>query len=294
MNYVLLILATVCSSLKAIICKGIGENNDRVRSVTFLNANMFAISAITILICYANKIKSFFEISSFSFVLAIIFAVFLLFTQITQIFAMSRGFASLSSLIYSCGFLIPIFFSAIFLNECISVFQIIGIVILIFSLTVILPPERNGKFSFVWLTFALLSMMGSGANAVIQKIHQNSNFKAELAPFIFYAFLFASVFSLILSITVRNDTDVKNVSFYKKKSAVLLMIFGGAVIGILNVMNLKLAGQLPAIIQFPVYNICSMILTALAGRLFFKEQIGKRKLIGFIIGLLAITIIGLL
>lgn len=294
MNYILLILATFCSSLKAIICKSIGNDGNRVRGVMFLNANMFIISAITILICYANKIKSFFGISSFSFILALIFAAFLLFTQITQIFAMSRGFASLSSLIYSCGFLIPIFFSSLFLNENISVFQILGIIILIFSLTVILPPERNGKFSFVWLTFALLSMIGSGANAVIQKIHQNSDFKAELAPFIFYAFLFAALFSFILSLTLKKDADTKNVSLYKKKSSVLLMIIGGAVIGILNVMNLKLAGQLPAVIHFPVYNICSMILTALAGRLFFKEQIGKRKLIGFIIGLLAITIIGLL
>jgi drug/metabolite transporter (DMT)-like permease len=137
-------------------------------------------------------------------------------------------------------------------------------------------------------------MIGSGANAVIQKIHQNSDFKAELAPFIFYAFLFAALFSFILSLTLKKDADTKNVSLYKKKSSVLLMIIGGAVIGILNVMNLKLAGQLPAVIHFPVYNICSMILTSLAGRLFFKEKIGKRKLIGFIIGLFAITIIGLL
>ena len=176
MNYILLILATVCSSLKAIICKGIGESSNRVRSVMILNANMFAISAITILICYANKIKSFFGISSFSFILALIFAVFLLFTQITQIFAMSRGFASLSSLIYSCGFLIPIFFSAIFLNESISVFQSIGIAILIFALTVILPPERDGKFSFVWLAFALLSMIGSGSN-----VDASGNKKAKAA-----------------------------------------------------------------------------------------------------------------
>jgi len=293
MNYILLILATFCSSAKAIICKGIGNDGNRVRGVMFLNANMFIISAITILICYANKIKSFFEISSFSFILALIFAAFLLFTQITQIFAMSRGFASLSSLIYSCGFLIPIFFSALFLNESISVFQIIGIIILIFSLTVILPPDRNGKFSFVWLTFALLSMIGSGANAIIQKIHQNSDFKDELAPFIFFAFLFAAVMSLILSLLGKKETDT-NISLYSRRSSVLLMILGGAVVGFLNVINLKLAGQLPAVIHFPVYNICSMILTALAGRLFFKEQIGKRKLVGFIIGLGAITIIGLL
>lgn len=294
MNYIFLILATFAASAKAIICKKIGQDSRDTRGVLFLNANIFAVGAITILICNAGKVKSFWEISSFSLLLAAVFAFFLLFTQITQIFAMSRGFASLSSLIYSCGFLVPIFYSALFLDEGVSLWQILGILLLLTALTVILPPEKNGTFSFVWLIFAIASMLGSGTNAVIQKIHQASDFKNELVPFLFFALLFAALLSLVFSFVFKGKADTSHRVLYTKYSSVLLMLLGGAVIGLMNVTNLKLAGRLPAVIQFPVYNICSMILTALAGRLLFRERIGKRKLIGFIIGLAAITIIGLL
>lgn len=293
MIYILLVFATIATSSKAIICKKIGGDNRDMRGVLFLNANLFAVAAVTILICYADKVKSFFEISPFSLLLSLVFAGFLLFTQIMQILAMSRGFASLSSLIYSCGFLLPIFYSAIFLNEPLSLPQLLGILLLLASFCVILPPDRNGKFSFLWLVLALLSMIGSGTNAIIQKIHQSSDFKEELAPFLFFALLFAALFSLLLSFTIRKEKSPRS-AMYRQKGAFLLMLIGGIVVGGMNVANLMLAGRIPAVIQFPVYNICSMLLTALAGRLLFGEKIGTRKLFGFAMGLLAITVIGLL
>jgi drug/metabolite transporter (DMT)-like permease len=137
-------------------------------------------------------------------------------------------------------------------------------------------------------------MLSSGTTAIIQKVHQNSDFKAELAPFIFYALLFASLFSLILSFVFKGDGVTKRTAIYKSKPSLLLIFIDGAIIGILNFANLKLAGTIPAVIHFPVYNVCSMLLIAVMGRILFKEKIGARKLVGFGIGLIAITIIGLL
>ena len=124
--------------------------------------------------------------------------------------------------------------------------------------------------------------------------HQNSEFKEELIPFIFYALLFASVFSLVFSFVFKGKADTKRCDVYKNKTALFLILADGAIVGVLNFVNLKLAGTIPAVIHFPVYNVASMMLTAVAGRLFFGERIGARKLIGFGIGLIAITIIGLL
>ncbi len=294
MKYLLLILATAAASAKSVVCKKIGQDNSNTRSVMFLNANIFAIAAITILICFIDKIKTFFEVSAFSFWFSMVFAAFLLLTQILQIYSMSRGFASLTSLIFSCGFLIPIFYSAAFLEEPLSVYQLIGIAILIVSLTVVLKPSKDGSFSVIWLLLAVASMLSSGTTAVIQKVHQNSDFKAELVPFIFYALIFASVFSLILSFVFKGDGVTKRAAIYKNKPSLILIFIDGAIVGILNFVNLKLAGTIPAVIHFPVYNVCSMILTAIAGRIMFNEKIGTRKLVGFGIGLIAITIIGLL
>ena len=294
MKYLLLVLATLAASAKSIVCKKIGHDTSNTKQVMFFNSSIFLLASITILVCFSNKIKSFFEISPFSFWFSLVFAAFLLLTQILQIYSMSRGFASLTSLIFSCGFLIPIFFSAIFLNEPISVWQIIGIAILLLSLIIVLKPSKDGRFSVIWLIFAIASMLSSGTTAVIQKIHQNSDFKHELAPFIFYALLFSAIFSFILSLIIKGDGKSKCTEMFKSKSALLLILADGIIVGVLNFTNLKLAGTIPAVIHFPVYNILSMILTAISGRVFFKEKVEKRKLIGFGIGLVAITIIGLL
>ncbi len=294
MDYLFLVIATICASAKAIICKKIGQDNKGVSGVLFQNANIFAIGAIIILICNIGKVKSLLEISTFSLVLAAFFAVFLLFTQITQIYAMAGGLASLSSLIYTCGFLIPIFYNAAFLDESISVYQLLGIGLLIVALTVILPPERNRSFSFLWLTFALASMIGSGTNAVIQKIHQASEFKDELVPFLILSLLLAALLSFIFSFALKSKESAPHKALYQKRGALFLIVLGGVVVGLMNVTNLRLAGRLPAVVHFPTYNICSMLITALAGKLLFGERIGKRKMLGFLLGLLAITIIGLL
>ena len=294
MKYLLLILATLAASGKSIVCKKIGHDTQNARQVMFFNSNIYLLASAIILICFSGKIKSFFEISAFSFWFSLVFAAFLLLTQILQIYSMSIGFASLTSLIYSCGFLIPIFFSALFLDEPISVFQIIGIAILLASLVIVLKPSKDGSFSVAWLILAVASMLSSGVTAVIQKIHQNSDFKEELAPFVFYALLFSAVLSLILSFIVKGNGKAGRTEIYRSKSVLLLMIADGIIVGGLNYANLSLAGAIPAIIHFPVYNVLSMILTAVVGRVFFREIIGKRRLIGFGIGLIAITVIGLL
>ena len=91
-------------------------------------------------------------------------------------------------------------------------------------------------------------------------------------------------------------TLIKEAKFtvFTNKKTIFLIIVSGLVVGLMNVVNTNLAGKLPAVIQFPVYNICSMIITALWGRLFFKEKLSGRKLFGFVLGLISVTIIGLL
>ena len=291
MIYFLLVLTTLATSAKAIISKMIGQDSRDMRSMFFLNANMFAVGAIVILLGSLGRISDLFSLSGFSLGLAAVFALFLLFTQLMQILAMSRGFTSLTSLIYSCGFLVPIFYSAIFLEEPLTLGKVLGILVLLFSLVLILPPDKNGRFSWFWLALATLAMLGSGANAVIQKIHQASPSRDELIPFLLVALTLAALFSLVTSLLSKGDS--RRLSLYESKRSILLMLLGGVVLGGMNIANLTLAGQLPAVIQYSVSNILSMTVTALAGRIIFGERIGTRKLVGFVLGIAAITVIGI-
>ena len=74
----------------------------------------------------------------------------------------------------------------------------------------------------------------------------------------------------------------------------LFPVFLGVSVAFLNFLNLKLAGVLPAAIQFPIYNVGSLILTSAVSVVAFREKLGIRKIVGYVIGIGAILMVGLL
>lgn len=293
MVYIILIAATLMCSGKALVTKIIGNAAKTPHDVLLLNSALFLVGAAAAGITGAGNLEIMTEVSGVSLLLAAVLSFFLLFTIIMQIYAMNNGPVSLGTLIYSLGFLVPIFYSATFLGEDMSVAQCFGVLLIIVSLVMIVPPEKGQKFSFMWITFAFLAMLGSGTSAVVQKIHQNTAFKDELSAFVLYSFLFASALALIASVIAKKAFRGERYALFDRKGVIWLILISGMIVGFMNVANTNLAGKLPAIIQFPVYNIGSMIITAILGKIVFKDNLSKRKLLGFVLGLVAVTIIGL-
>ena len=209
MDFLLLLLATLTCTAKFIMCKKIGHDTSDTKRMFLYNGVIFCIGSSVILISLANKLSEIIEISSFSFLLAVLFAFFILFTQSTEILAMNFGSVSMTLIIFSCGFLIPIFYGVAAYKETISPWQIIGLVILIVALFLIISPQKSEKLSFAWLILSVLSMLGSGTNAVIQKIHQKSLYKDELLPFLFWALIFSAIFSFLAFFLTRGTSSVK-------------------------------------------------------------------------------------
>ena len=217
------------------------------------------------------------------------FAASLLFTQLMQMLAMGIGPASVTTLIYSYGFVVPIIYSAIVLNESISVFQILGIALSLVSLFFIVNPKNDRRAGSWWLIIALLSALGSGMNAVIQKLHRAVAPEGEITALLLVSFTTAAIFSFAFSRFAkkaenRNALDAKRIGF---------TAFSGFAIGGLNILNLIIAGRLPAVVQFPIYNIGAMILVGVVARLIYGDSISKKQLIGFVIGIVSVLTIGL-
>ena len=207
MNYLLLFLATLTSSGKAIICKRIGAGDNGPKRTFLLNSGIFLVASFPVLVIAI--LDGGFIASSFSVALAALFALTTVITQLTQIGAMKYGTAALTTLIYSAGFIIPTVWSHFAFGEIISPFQLVGIGVMLIALYMIINPGRSGRVSFLWLIFAILSMSGSGANAVLQKIHQRSALSGELYEFLFAALAFASVLCLVLGLTLKGDAGNK-------------------------------------------------------------------------------------
>ena len=67
----------------------------------------------------------------------------------------------------------------------------------------------------------------------------------------------------------------------------------GVCVGALNLLNLNLSGKIPSVILFPIYNVGSLLLTTVISSVIYKDKISKRQSVGFVIGIVAILIVGI-
>ncbi|MBQ8344086.1 MAG: EamA family transporter [Clostridia bacterium] len=293
--YLILILSTLLATGKALFCKALGTGQYSKKETAVLNFKALLVAFACSLLFVADEIYMLLEISAFSIILAIFFGISVAITQIMQSKAMGNGPASLVSLVYSCGFLVPIFYGLLFWDEGVSVYQWLGILLLVVALCLIVcKGEKSGRM-VAWLPVAVLAMLGSGANAIFQKTHQYSRFADELQLFLVYSLLFSSLFTGIVSLIIRKNRD-KEPDLSKKQKIIKRVIVPlclGICVGLLNFLNLSLSGKLPSVILFPVYNVGSMLLSSLISSLIYKDKPTRRQGIGFAIGIVAIMIVGI-
>lgn len=290
MEYLLLAAATLSASGKALFCKVVGSS--RGRGVYLANFKSFVVAAAIAAAFGLAKEGNAFLVSPFTLVLSVIFAASVFFSQLNQMKAMAEGPATLTTLIYASSFLIPIAFGAVALGEGIRPVQYVGVGLMLVSLFLMVWQKDTRKIHWRWLMFAMLAFLGSGTNAVLQKIHQASDYREELTGFLFYALILSGIFSLAVYLLHPERKLGKGngeSGFLQKLSPVPL----GICVGFLNFLNLMLAGRLPSVIQFPVYNIGSLILTGVISVIAFRERLSGQKLAGFCVGVLAILLIGM-
>lgn len=288
--YWILAITTVCAAGKAIICKRLGGDDKGSRSMFFWNAGIYLVASLVAFLYLYPDFGALLRVSPFTLILSAIFAAFLLFTQITEIKAMSLGSASMTILIYSAGFLLPIGYGSMFAGETITPLRWVGIAIMAAAMVFIIRPRKDGSVSAAWVVMSLLSLVGSGMVAVTQKHHQNTEYAGELASFVALGLLFAAALSAIVA-WIKRPKEEKPPRLTGKDIGFVAV--SGLCIGVLNLLNLFLAGKIPAAVQFPVYNIGCMILTALFGALVLKEKHTKSQYAGFVLGCASIVLIGL-
>lgn len=293
-KYYILAFSTLLATGKALFCKALGTGQYSKKETAVLNFKALFVAFAISLLFIADEFYKLFEISAFSVILSVFFGISVALTQIMQSKAMGNGPASLVSLVYSCGFLVPIFYGLIFWDEGVSIYQWLGIVLIVVALCLIVFKGEKGGRLLAWLPFVALAMLGSGANAIFQKTHQYSAFADELQFFLVYSLFFSSLFTGIVSLVIRKskeaEPDLSKKQRVIKKVVVPLCL--GVCVGLLNFLNLSLSGKLPSIILFPVYNVGSMLLSSLISALIYKDKPTKRQGIGFAIGIVAILIVG--
>ncbi len=291
MLYLLLVTVTLLQSGKTVLFKKIGVDSRSSKQFFRLNGLSFGVATvIAAIISFILNPSVFKDTSFYSVWMSALFALSSLATILAQMKALSLGTTSSTMMIFSCGFLIPVIFSAIAYEEKISVIDIFALALMLIALFLIINPDKKAKLSVKWLVYSLVAMTCSGTTAILQKIHQHSSHAHEFLGLSVSEFLIACLLLLGLYLFAPKASEYKPM----EKGELSFGLINGFFVSVPSMINIFLAGKFPAIIMFPIYNIGNIVLSGIIGGIIYREKNSKKEIFGFILGCIAILLIGIL
>ena len=283
----LFLVLTVCTLSLQHICKKIYSGKLDGKAVmlfsTFssLAAALFFIFQIKIPFAMDVKVLPYSLLFGLGYGSAVIFSVL----------AIACGSLSLTALISSYSLIIPTLYGLIFKGDEISLFLIVGILLLMVSLFLINfvnEKKSSCKITLKWIMFVALSFIGNGLCSTVQNV-QIADFGGEFKnEFMTVALLFVVVALFIVSLFTERDC----ISVAVKKGSLPIIICGLAN-GACNLLVMILASRLPASVMYPLVSAGSIILTYFISRFFYKEKLSTMQNTGFLLGVLSVVFLNL-
>ena len=290
---VTLVCAISTNTMNAFYIKRKIKNNTHL----FLyNSGIGLFCAIALFIIGGFNLK----ISGFSVLLAVAFGIANVGLSVFMALSFKKGPYGFSNVIVNMSTAITALSGAIFWQEELSVFKIIGIVLMLccFVLAVDLSNKDGKKANIGWFICAVLSLCCSASIGIMQKIHQSSAYKAELMPFLVMAFVTNAVASFVVYLVLRVKNPIpkeQTVVEGEKKLFVIpyLLIIAMFICGVCgagnNAINLFLSGKIDSAIFFPIVNGVPLLASLLVSVILFREKLAKKQVSGLLVGLVAIA-----
>lgn len=259
-----------------------------------------AVSALAVLLLAGCRLV----FSAFTVWLALLFGAVVCLQQLTLLLALSKGPLSYTMVIVAMSTLITALSGVLFWHEHLRAVQLVGIVLMVLCLVLSVKREskKSGesggrRLSAVWLLLALLAMAFNGGVGILQKTHQSSAHKAELPAFLFVAFAFCAVFSVLcyLFLTIRargkrQETGAEESIAHSprlSRNLIVLFLLSGVCVALCHCINLYLSGVVAAAVFFPIVNGGALMLTTLASLLLFHERLSLTQWLGLALGAVA-------
>ena len=249
---------------------------------------MSSIAAAVVLVCWGGLGK----VSSFTALLAVVFGIVTALAAFSGLRALEYGPWSYTSVVCSFSTLIPAFSGVLVWKEKFYLSYLLGIFLMCacFVLSVDLKGEKKSA-SGKWLMYCIVTFLGTGGIGIMQKWHQNAQYKEELNGFIIIAMLISAVYSLVWILIANRKEKIRLNTAFQSPYWPCLFIVTGAAVAINNKLNLYLSGTMDSAVFFPIVNGGGLILTILASALLFRERLAWRQWIGVAIGIVSVLII---
>ena len=208
-----------------------------------------------------------------------------------NIFAAGSRTAVLSSAFAKLGIVIPVTASILFLGEIPTLFQLVGIVLVIVAIWVINSEgdrgcgrrRRMGSAGLLLVLF-VVSGMADGMSKVTERIGE----RRFDALFLFYTFLTALVLTVVLAFLEQQRT---------RRKIGKMDFLSGVAVGFPNYFSTSLllasVSRLPAFIVYPSFSVGTILVVSFVSVLVLGDPISRRQIGGCGIILVALALLNL-
>ena len=205
--------------------------------------------------------------------------------------SIASGPVSLTSLIGNCAFIIATWFGVVYVPERISIFQLVGMALIVVALFLCINPKKSAeKLTAKWFIYCVAFFFAGGFIGIFYKIFGKSAAASEVNGMMLTASVVSCVLFFIVGMIVNKAAKMPMPTI-KKESLIYILLSG--ITGCVYIrLNVSLSAIIPSPIFFPVANGGIVIITTMAGALMFKEKLNKIQLWGVIVGLFAIVVTG--
>lgn len=215
----------------------------------------------------------------------ILYGLFLSVSMFTGFRALALGPMALTGMIASFSLIIPFVFGVAVWKEPITILGWVGIALLCLSVAIIQFHREKG-LSLTWAIYAFLTLLANGVCSLIQKYHQICYPGEGRVQFMLVALVVVAISSFVLYAVKAWRGKIK---FSLSPTG----IAAGAMNGTAGFITLYMAAAVGASVLFPLTSVLQVMVTLLAGWLFFKERISARQAIGLFLGMFACLLLNL-
>ena len=261
-----LVLAVLASSTLAVVLKYLGSSyTDWVYFVNYATCALLAFAAM--------EQKPLWRGDPLPLWLGALGGFLYLAALLVYGYSIRKNGAVLSSVFTRLGVLVPIGVSVFWFGERPTALQGAGILVAVAAAVVMngAPGRKSNGERPLALAPLLLTLLLNGCSDSMSKLFAQYGARQDDGLFVFYIFLFAGLFALVLLVGKKQPPSRRDLLF-------------GVLVGIPNFCSSRLLlaalTQLPAFLVYPAYSVGTILVISLVCFLLFREKLNRRQLAG--------------
>jgi drug/metabolite transporter (DMT)-like permease len=276
MEYFLIIFASILASGQFGMSKYFQSKNAPTIKNNFLFATGTGLTAVVI--TGIIVLITGFEFSMFSFLFALLGAVFCVGN--TYILVQGYKYGSMGTILFfmMLGFLLPFSYGVIFLHEEITIYKVLGIILLLSAMFIMtFFNEKKNKPKPIYYLLCLLIFISNGSLSIISKIHQISPEAISTYSFSFIMNVISSLMALFILLIIifferKKLPNVEETKTSKKQQLIIFTLFS-IFCQFSYLLQLFAAVKGEASVIYPFFTGLNLIINIIVARIFFKEKI---------------------